>query len=789
MGKGINQFVLDNASEGIILCDGKLICIFVNKSVMALTNVCIDNTPNKPIEDLLPLMNLDPLLDHFYTAAKGDETKCEISIIRKNDFAKIGISARIIPVKIDDCNYLVAYLTNISKQKQMEMIVGESQQGLNLFYNNPLKQDYILYPTDDTSKRRREQEIMRLLSAAIKAASNAIIITTKQGEIAWVNQAFTRLTGYELEEVKGKKPSILKSGRHSQQFYSQIWDTINSGNVWQGEIFNQRKDGTLYIEEMTITPVFDEEHHITHFIAIKSDITAKKELEQEFRFLNKRFELIFNSSPAGIAIVALRDLRFIEVNSSFLEITKYSKDEIIGFSAKELGLFEKTDNCVKMLIDISVNDEAHHNYDLNVKTKDGNIRNVLVSAERVKLGIEDCVILILNDITEKKLLEEQLLHSQKLESIGTLAGGVAHDFNNILTVIQGHSNLLMMSPLLPNELQESVRQIAEAAERAAGLTRQLLGFSRKQKLEPILLNINSVIENLTKMLKRLIGENIVLECLYQPDLPLVFADIGMMEQVLMNLVVNARDAMPKGGRLTIATSSKFISVNKFPNSDGITEGEYVVISIKDTGQGIKPEYLSKIFDPFFTTKGVGKGTGLGLATVHNIVYQHNGWIEVNSVVDVGTEFIIYIPVAPNKEVKSQPYLWAKGRGETILFVEDNDKIREMTKALLEQCGYNVLPAQDAIAALQLWREYKNKISLLFVDMILPRGITGRQLAEQLCNEKPSIKVILAITYTPEFAQIEFAELKKWLFLQKPYMPSTVVNMVRQILDIKNNHIA
>lgn len=760
MGNGISKLVLDNASEGIILCDCKFNCIYVNKFITALTGTCIDANPNKPIEHILPLLNLDSLLEHFYAAAAGKETKCEISFIRKSDSSKIWVYARIMPIQYNNCNYVVAYLSDISKQKQ-----------------------------SDTAERRRQQEMMRLLSAAIRVAGNAIIITNNQGEIVWANQAFTQLTGYELEEVKGKKPSILKSGKHNQEFYSELWDTINSGKVWQGEIVNRHKDGILYFEDMTITPVFDETGNITHFIAIKSDITKKKEMEQELRFLYKRFELIFNSSPAGIAIVALRDFRFIEVNASFLETTKYKREEIVGFSAKELDLFEKADDFIQKLQDISTS-SAHHNYDLNIKTKDRRIRNVLVSSEKVKLGIEDCVVLILNDITEKKLLEEQLLHSQKLESIGTLSGGVAHDFNNILTVIQGHSNLLMMSPSLPPELQDSVRQIAEAAERAAGLTRQLLGFSRKQRLEPRLLNINSVIENLTKMLKRLIGENIVLECSYQPDLPLVLADIGMMEQILMNLVVNARDAMPKGGRLTITTSSKFISANKFPNSD-ISEGEYVIISIKDTGQGIKPKHLPKIFDPFFTTKEAGKGTGLGLATVHNIVNQHKGWIEVKSTLNVGTEFIIYLPAAPKKEDKSpdEPYLWAKGRGETILFVEDDDKIREMTKTLLEQCGYNVLQAQDAITGLQLWRENKDKISLLFTDMILPRGITGRQLAEQLSNEKPNLKVILAITYTPELAQIEFAEFKKWLFLQKPYMPSAVVNMVRQSLDIKNNHTA
>lgn len=653
------------------------------------------------------------------------------------------------------------------------------------------KQTRILCAMRDITERRRIQSIMRLQSTAIESAGNAVIITTNDGTIVWANHAFLQLTGYDIEEIIGKKPSILKSGRHNDQFYKELWETINSGRIWRGEIINKRKDGSIYIEDMTITPVFNETHHITHFVAIKSDITKRKELEQELRILHKRFELIFNSSPAGIAIVTLRDCRFIEVNQSFLQITGYNKDDIIGYSADELKLFENVETCQKALENVRYGG-AVHNQDINIKTKNGNIRNVLISAERIALGIEDCAILIFNDITDKKLLEEQLRHSQRLESIGTLAGGVAHDFNNILTVIQGHASLLIMNPLIPPELQDSIKQIADAAERASTLTRQLLTFSRKQKPEPKLININTVIENLTKMLKRLIGEHIALECSLQTDVPLILADIGMMEQMIMNLAVNARDAMPKGGNLKISTKTAFIPANRLPKRQDVQEGEYIIVSVKDTGHGIKPEDLPKIFEPFFTTKGVGKGTGLGLAMVQNIVYQHKGWITVDSVPGKGTEFTIFLPAAhPNDSSKSpsitEPAQWKRVGGETILFVEDDDKSREISKAVLDQFGYNVLTAQDAIQALELWRKYKDKIVLLLTDVILPRGINGKQLAEQLCSEKPTLKVILTTAYNPELTNIEFAELKKWLFLQKPYLPSALVNIVRQSLDVKINN--
>lgn len=652
------------------------------------------------------------------------------------------------------------------------------------------KKPHILCAMRDITERRRVQAVMRLQAAAIESAGNAVVITSTDGLIVWVNQAFTQLTGYDLEEIIGKKPSILKSGRHTDQFYKEMWDTICSGQIWRGEIINRRKDGSLYVEDMTITPVFDETHRITHFVAIKSDITKRKELEQEFRILHKRFELIFNSSPAGIAIVTLRDCRFIEVNPSFIQLTKYDKEELVGYSAEEIQLFEKNEDCLKAIEKLRSGGSAR-NYDINIKTKTGEFRNVSVSAERVKLGIEECAILIFNDITEKKRLEEQLRHSQRLESIGTLAGGVAHDFNNILTVIQGHTSLLMMNPRTPPELQESINQIADAAERAAGLTRQLLAFSRKQKLESKLININTVVENLSKMLRRLIGEHITLECSLIPDIPPVFADIGMLEQMIMNLVVNARDAMPKGGRLIISTSSKFISSQQLPKRQELQEGEYIVVSVKDTGCGIKPEDLPKIFEPFFTTKGPGKGTGLGLAMVQNIVYQHRGWIEVQSQLNAGTEFIIYIPAAKDVVLgkTEDNHRWKRAGGETILMVEDDEKTREMSKAVLEQCGFNVLIAHDAIQALELWRLNKNSISLLLTDIVLPRGINGRQLAAQLCAEKPTLKVVVTSAYNPDFSQIEFEDLKRWQFLLKPYMPSALVNIVRQNLDIKSNHIA
>ena len=394
-------------------------------------------------------------------------------------------------------------------------------------------------------------------------------------------------------------------------------------------------------------------------------------------------------------------------------------------------------------------------------------------------------VAVKHDVTQEVALEEQLRQIQKMESVGQLAGGVAHDFNNILTVIQGNASLLLEAKNLSEADADQAKQIINAAERAAGLTRQLLLFGRKQAMQPAHLNLNQVVGNMTKMLQRILGEDIALRSDYSPVLPLVFADAGMIEQVLLNLAVNARDAMSVGGQLVIATASKTIGQECTQQNPAAAPGQYVCLSVSDTGCGIAPGNLSHIFEPFFTTKEIGKGTGLGLATVYAIVKQHRGWIEVDSQVGKGTTFCIHLPVA--REISAKQNTTAVipelPRGnEVILVVEDEQAVRLLVGNLLQRCGYAVLSAVSGIDALNLWKQRKDGIQLLLTDMVLPDGMMGRELAEKLKGEKPQLKVIYTSGYSASVVGKGPSLVEGVNFLQKPYHPQNLAQTVRDCLD-------
>jgi PAS domain S-box-containing protein len=396
---------------------------------------------------------------------------------------------------------------------------------------------------------------------------------------------------------------------------------------------------------------------------------------------------------------------------------------------------------------------------------------------------------LFRDITTQKRLEEQLRQSQKMEAIGQLAGGVAHDFNNILTVIHGHASLLTASGL-DDTGARSAQQITQAAERAAGLTRQLLTFSRRQLIQPKRLDMNKIVGKMTDMLGRILGEDVTLQLNYSTAPATVEADAGMMEQVLLNLAVNARDAMPRGGQLSIRITVADVNDDHLQRHPEARAGRFVCVSNTDTGTGIPPEILSRIFEPFFTTKEVGKGTGLGLATVYGILKQHKGWVEVESAVGKGATFRIYIPHAGEDQTqaeKSTTHIIVRGGTETILLVEDEKPVRELVARVLEKQGYHVLQAGAGAEAVEVWRSHKDKIHLLLTDLIMPGAMNGRELAEALWTERPELKVIFTSGYSADIVGKDFKIESDLNFLQKPYHPQALALAVRRCLDGKSNN--
>ena len=391
----------------------------------------------------------------------------------------------------------------------------------------------------------------------------------------------------------------------------------------------------------------------------------------------------------------------------------------------------------------------------------------------------------IRDITERKQIEQQLRRLQKMESIGQLAAGVAHDFNNILAVIQGHTDLILGEMVEGNEAKESLIQVAASAKRAANLTRQLLAFSRKQQMQAQDINLNEVVNNMFAMLGRLLGAHIVVQPVPKPNLPAVFGDVGMMEQVLLNLAVNARDAMPRGGQLTICTETGRIDETQARRNPEARSGDFVCLSVSDTGCGIAPEILPRIFEPFFTTKEVGKGTGLGLATAYGIVKQHQGWIEVVSQLGQGTTFNVFLPASSGTARQAQELISlasARGRGETILVAEDELALRLLAARILRNLGYEVLEAASGTEAIQVWEQHGRKVDLLLTDLVMPDGMTGRELAKSMETRESALKVIYTSGYAPETGETAFVFRGGINFLQKPYQAQTLAKAIRDCLD-------
>jgi two-component system cell cycle sensor histidine kinase/response regulator CckA len=391
-------------------------------------------------------------------------------------------------------------------------------------------------------------------------------------------------------------------------------------------------------------------------------------------------------------------------------MTGFDRGEIIGKSAFEIGVWPNPDVRRQIFEELRAN-KPIRNLEANIRTKVGHERFTLLSAELIELASEPYALISEHDISQRLQLEAQLRQAQKMQAVGHLAAGVAHDFRNILTVIQGHSNLRLMDRTLDPKVASSLQEITAAVERASKLTRQLLAFSRKQIIQLQAVDLNDLIHQMGSMLSRLIGENIDFKCHYDAAIPTIEADGGSVEQVLMNLVVNARDAMPHGGKLTISTSALSIDNAYTINNPEASPGQFVCMTVTDTGCGMDENTKQRLFEPFFTTKEIGKGTGMGLATTYGIVKQHNGWIEVDSALQKGTTFRVYLPISRKPVEHDEKKITLPGNfagDETILVVEDEEPVRRLLSELLHEYGYQVRLASNGVEALKVWKDHRQK---------------------------------------------------------------------------------
>ncbi|HZR28666.1 MAG TPA: ATP-binding protein [Terriglobales bacterium] len=515
---------------------------------------------------------------------------------------------------------------------------------------------------------------------------------------------------------------------------------------------------------------------------LQEDINKREWVSKALEQSEARYRSLFERNKAGV-FRSVPGGGFLDCNDAFAQMFGYEREELLKLPPHVLyvgGKEERDSRIAEFRKTGQLKD-----FEICYRHKNGGlvwaIQNVvLVKDAEGNDVIEGTVV----DITERHRLEEMLRQSQKMEAVGRLAGGIAHDFNNLLTVILGYSGVLHDRLKHDDEAREQAKRVAQAADKAAALTRQLLAFSRMQLLEARVINLNNLVVNLEKMLHRLIGEDIELITRTTPELRPVKADPGQIEQVVMNLVVNARDAMPEGGTMTLETANVDLDENYAAAHAGVIPGAYVMLAVSDTGVGMSAETQAQIFDPFFTTKEMGRGTGLGLSTVYGIVKQSGGHIWVYSEVGHGSTFKIYLPQTheTDEPMIGEPPVVSTSRGsETILLVEDDSQVRDLTRSILTARGYMVLAPADAQAALSMVEQDASKICLLLTDVIMP-GINGRELARQLLGRNPEIKVLYMSGYTENTIGQHGVLEPGTYFLQKPFTPPALTNKVREILD-------
>ncbi|MFO8049280.1 MAG: PAS domain S-box protein [Desulfosudaceae bacterium] len=636
----------------------------------------------------------------------------------------------------------------------------------------------------EPEENRANDEHLRMI---MENTDTLVAILDKNGVYEYVSPSHEKLLGYRPEDIVGKSGFKLI---HPDDI-AQLNPVLQKGRT--GEIDRVKglayrvldKDNNIHYLKGNCDSVRDSQGNLKKIIFVGDDISGLRQSEKALNREKEKFQGLVEELPSGVLLLG-SDNRIDYINSKFTEIFGYTRTDLATRQEWLKAFFPNPEYRDQILLAWQDGmTKGHFAGSLSRKStvtcKDGSEKVVLFFPVILKSKEQ---LIICQDITREDALEGQFMHSQKLESIGRLASGVAHDFNNLLTTIIGNADFALMDIDETDPSHDLILEIKEAADRATGLTRQLLAFSRKQRTNPEKIDLNEKISNTKKMLRRMIGEDMELELLLEPDISPVKVDAGQLEQVIMNLAVNARDAMPDGGRLTIETAAVELSEDDPISPVELLPGSYVLLSISDTGTGIPREIQQQVFEPFFTTKEKGKGTGLGLSTVYGIIKQNKGNTLIYSEVGQGTTIKIFLPEYAEddsiKEKRSDKAVTDLHGTETVLLVEDEERVRAMIMKMLSHYGYSVLEAGEGREAMRLFKSHYRPVKLLLTDMIMP-GINGLELARSLLKIQPDLKVMCMSGYTDSSLYQQALE-EKLSFIHKPFTPQLLAEKIRKLLD-------
>jgi two-component system, cell cycle sensor histidine kinase and response regulator CckA len=625
------------------------------------------------------------------------------------------------------------------------------------------------------------EELFHLIS---ENAADMIAVVDMEGKRIFNSLSYQKVLGYSSEELQTSSSFEQIHPDDRERVKKAAEEARRSGIGKTLEYRLRHKNGAWLVLESTSSVIRNDKGEPEKLVIVNRDVTERKRAEEALRRSEAGFRSVVEDAPYGIYRASMSG-RFLQVNPALQKMLGYGAMEDLLRSDLASSIFRHTGE-YQRLTELLARTEEIKDVEMEWKRKDSTPITVRCSGRRIndENGVPAYFEVFAEDVTEKRVLEKQLRMAQKMEAIGRLSGGIAHDFNNLLGVIIGYSGVLKKALGADASLCEHALEIEKAGRRAASLTKQLLAFSRQQVLTPAVLNLNTLASDMEKMLPRLLGEDIEVSLLLDTGLGNVKADQSQIEQVIMNLAVNARDAMPMGGKLKIQTGNAQFDQAYTRNHPGSKVGSYVMLAVTDTGTGMDAETLAHIFEPFFTTKERGKGTGLGLATVYGVVKQSNGYIWVDSAPGKGTSFQIYLPLhvgpALTDEQKSGPAENLRG-SERILLAEDAEPLRKLAQTFLEAAGFRVLSAQSGEDALEVAARHRELFDLLLTDVVMP-GMNGRVLAEQLLPRQPGMKVLYMSGYTDTFIAGHGVLDPGIHLLHKPFTEEVLIRKVREVLD-------